>query len=164
MDTSRKLVLAAVAFAALAVACGKAHDRSLDIVATNPTGTFNSEPWAMTKATVKLSGADGGNPSLSVKLFGTDVADCATSAPDAGYIMWSMPGKVGKRSLKLSLDFTDPDNQTITFYTPPSNNTVATDGILNVTALDSTSVTIGVLAKAGTKMEVNGTFTANLCP
>ena len=149
----------------LLVACGPPrHDRALDILESNPAGQFGGVAWEMSKATVKQSGTDGGG-SLSVKLFGVPVADCASSSPDAGYILFSMPAKVGKRPLQLSLsDLTDPDNQTITFVTPPSSNNISVDGIINLTELTSTSVTMGLLAKAGKTTDVNGTFTANLCP
>jgi hypothetical protein len=137
-------------------------------VGTNPTGQFDGVAWEMTKATVKKTGgnADAGTAgSLSVKMFGSAVADCASSASDAGYIIFSMPAKVGKRPLQLSFsDFTDPDNQTITFVTPPSSNNISVDGILNLTELTDTSMTLGLLAEAGDTTHVNGTFTANFCP
>lgn len=75
-----------------------------------------------------------------------------------------MPAAVGKRALKLSLsDLSSPDNQTITFVTPPSSNNISVDGIINVTELTETSVTMGILAKAGKTTDVNGTFTATFC-
>lgn len=105
---------------------------------------------------------------LSVKLFADpNVADCATSedsSSTAGYLMWTMPAKVGSRPLQVSLsDFSSPDNQTVTFVTPPSSNNISTDGVLDVTALTDTSVTIGLDVRAGTGNEINGTFTATLC-
>jgi hypothetical protein len=171
----RALLTAAVA-TCLAIACGPApHDRALDIVSSNPTGHINGVEWAMAKATVRKSGGstsadagtvDGGSAgTLSVNLFSTQVADCATSDRDAGYIIFSMPAKVGKRELQLSLsDFFSPDNQTVTFVTPPSSNDISTDGILNLTELTDTQMTLGILAKAGKDTDVNGTFTATFCP
>lgn len=177
MKRLQSAVLAAtVASLCLAAACGPPkRDRALDIVGTNPTGQFDGVAWEMTKATVKRSGgaaADGGASSdggsagsLSIKMFGSQVADCAFSAPDAGYIIFSMPAKVGKRSLQLSFsDFTDPDNQTVTFVTPPSSNNISVDGILNLTELTDSSMTLGILAEAGDDTNVNGTFTATFCP
>lgn len=52
----------------------------------------------------------------------------------------------------------------MTFVTPPSDNNISIDGVLNVTALSSTSVTFGILARAGTGNEINGTVTTQLCP
>lgn len=170
MKRLQKTVLAAgLASLCLAVACGPPRrDRALDIVGTNPTGQFDGVAWEMTKATVKKSGgsADGGSAgSLSIKMFGSAVADCASSASDAGYIIFSMPAKVAKRPLQLSFsDLTDPDNQTVTFVTPPSSNNISVDGILNLTELTDTSMTLGILAEAGSDTSVNGTFTANFCP
>jgi len=162
------LAVAATLAAALVAACGPPpHDRALDILGTNPTGQFNGTAWEMTKATVKHTGtADGGTGgTLDVKMFGSAVADCAFSSPDAGYIIFTMPAQTGKRSLQLSLsDLMSPDNQTITFVTPPSNNNISVDGIINVTDLTTTSVTMGLLANAGKTTTVNGTFTATFCP
>ena len=164
MPPLSRIVLAAAVVGSLVVACGGGtppHDRALDILPDLPTGQIGGTPWTMTKANVKRS-TDGGR--LDVKLFGDNVADCAFSSPDAGYIIFGMPAAVGKRELQLSLsDFESPDNQTITFVTPPSSNDIAVDGILNVTELTATSVTMGILAKGGKTTDVNGTFTATFC-
>lgn len=158
-----RVVLAASTLAGLIIACGAPpRDRALDIVAGNPTGQIGGTPWEMTKATIKRTGTDGGK--LDVKLFGFPIADCGTSSPDAGYIIFNMPAAVGKRTLQLSLsDLSSTDNQTITFVTPPSSNNISVDGIINVTELTDTTVTMGILAKAGKTTDVNGTFTATFC-
>lgn len=48
--------------------------------------------------------------------------------------------------------------------TPPSDNNISIDGIINVTALTDTSVTLGFIAEAGEGYAVNGTLTTTLCP
>lgn len=164
MPSASRIAAAATVVTLVLIACGAPpRDRTLDILPDLPAGQIDGTPWTMTKATVQREGADGGK--LDVKLFGTAVADCANSDRDAGYIIFNMPAAVGKRSLKLSLsDFGSPDNQTITFVTPPSSNNIAVDGVLNVTELTDTSVTMGILAKGGKTTDVNGTFTATFCP
>lgn len=139
----------------LLVACGGAATPA--IKTTQPAGTFGGAAWTMTKATVTKNG-----DKVSVKLFGEDVADCAFSATNTGYILFTMPAKTGKRPLKFSFDFDDPDVQTVTFVTPPSSNNISSDGLLDVTELTDTSVTFGIYAKAG-KDEINGTVTATFC-
>lgn len=166
INPSRLALTAALTFAGLMVACGGSPkaDRTLDILPDLPTGQFSGTPWAMTKATVKRANTADGGGTLDVKLFGTDVADCASSSPDAGYIIFKMPAQLGARTLQLSLsDLSSPKNQTITFVTPPSSNNIAVDGVLNVTELTETSVTLGLLAKGGKTTDVNGTFTATFC-
>lgn len=167
MHYAARLTLAALAVSSLIIACGPPpRDRVLDILGETPKGQFNGTEWTMTKATVKRTGADGGvGGKLDVKLFGEPVADCASSGGgDAGYIIFNMPAAVGKRTLQLSLsDLGSDDNQTITFVTPPSNNNISVDGVLNVTELTETSVTMGILAKSGKTTDVNGTFTATFC-
>jgi hypothetical protein len=157
MSALRSCVVVAVFAISLAACGGPPHDRADDIVKTAPTGTFGGASWTMTKASISNDGT-----RLDVKIFGDDVADCAFSSDKTGYLLFTMPAKVAKRPLKFSFDFSDPDNQTITFVTPPSNNNIATDGILNLTELTDTSVTLGILAKAGAD-NVNGTLTATLC-
>jgi hypothetical protein len=140
-------------------ACGGPHDRSLDIVSTTPTGHFSGTGWTMAKSSVTKSGTN-----LSVALFSdSSVADCATSS-NTPSLIFSVPAMVAKRQLQLSFDFTDPDNQTVTFFVPPSDNNIATDGIINVSAVSDTSVTMGLLANGGTGFDINGTFTSNVCP
>ena len=153
-----------LAAAVLFGACGPPpHDRSEDIKPEAPSGTFAGNPWTMTHATVSMS-----DSKLSVRLFSEPVADCAQFPPEgstAGYLLWTMPAELGKRSLRLSLtDFSSPNNQTITFVTPPSSNNISVDGIINVTELTNTSVTFGFLAKAGEGYDVNGTITTKICP
>jgi len=153
---------AVLAAAIIFGACG-GGDRAEDIKAEAPAGTFEGKPWTMKHATVQKSGGD-----LNVRLFAEEVESCATFPPSGsttGYIMWTMPAQVGKRPLQLSLtDLSSTDNQTITFVTPPSSNNISVDGVINVTALTDTSVTLGFIAEAGEGNEVNGTLTATLCP
>lgn len=146
--------LAAVALSFALVGCGPGEPT---IAATNPTGKLGGTAWSMKKATITRDGS-----SIDVKLFGEDVADCASTS-DKGYIMFSMPATVGKRPLKLSFDFTDPATQTVTFFTPPSNNNIASEGLLNLTELTETSATLGLSVKSGSDNEVNGTFTTTIC-
>ncbi|MBX7113820.1 MAG: hypothetical protein K1X64_05740 [Myxococcaceae bacterium] len=146
--------LAAVALSFAFVGCGPGEPT---IATTNPTGKLGGAAWSLKKATIKRDGS-----SIDVKLFGDDVADCASTS-DKGYIMFSMPATVGKRALKFSLNFSDPANQTVTFFTPPSNNNIATEGLLNLTELTDTSATLGLSVKSGADNEVNGTLTATLC-
>ena len=131
------------------------------IKATTPAGTFEGKPWTMTKANVSINSA---KDKLSVKMFADPVADCAFSSMDGGYLLFSMPAKLGQRPLKFSFDFSDPDNQTVTFVTPPSSNNIATDGLLDLTALSDAGVTLGLSVKSGTKNDINGTFTTTFCP
>ena len=162
MQTLLRLVPAALLFAAACGTSGGGFSAS-DIKASAPAGTINNMPWTLSKATIKNDGTN-----LSVNLFAdTSVADCADfqdSSSTVPYVLFTMPAQMGERPLQLSLsDFNDPNNQTVTFVTPPSNNNIATDGIINVTALSSSSVTLGLVAEAG-QDQVNGTVTTQICP
>lgn len=148
-----------------AAACGTSGGgfSASDIESTAPAGTIDGMPWTLSKATIT---SDGTN--LSVNLFAdTSVADCDQFEPSSStvpFVMFTMPAQSGTRPLQLSLsDFNDPSNQTVTFVTPPSSNNIATDGIINVTALSASSVTLGLVAEAGGD-QVNGTVTTSICP
>ena len=135
-----------------------------DILSSPPAGVSSGNPWSMAKASVRSDGT-----TLSVALFADgSTPDCSMFPPNGStqdYLMWNEPAQTGSRTLQLNLsDFTDPTNQTVTFVTPPSSNDISVDGILNVSSVSSSSVTIGVLAKAGNGYDVNGTFTASICP
>jgi hypothetical protein len=163
MKNAVRAVLAATAI--FAAACGGGSgSSSADIVSTTPSGTFDGKSWTMSKATITRDGDE-----LTVHMFADpNVADCdAFQSQDSttGYLLFSVPAKVGVRPLQLSLsDLSNPDNQTVTFVTPPSNNDISTDGVINVSALSDTSVTLGVLARTASGNEINGTVTTDLCP
>lgn len=152
-----KRILAVCAFSLVAVACGPQA-----IATTAPAGKINGAAWSMTKSVVKKSGT-----TLSVNLYAEDVADCAaplkTTSPS---VMWSMPAAEGTRELNFNLfDLGNPKTQTVTFFTPSDNgNNVITEGRLEVSKLSDTSVTVGLLAKGDADNQVEGTFTATLCP
>jgi hypothetical protein len=140
--------------------CGGA-DSTASIAGGNPTGKIGDQSWTMTTSTVTNDGS-----TLSVTMFGDAEPACAAGAAgNKGYLLFEMPAQVGERPLHLDLSsLTDPSNQTLTFVVPPASNDIATNGRLSVANLTSTSVTIGVVADAANGDEVNGTFTATLCP
>lgn len=158
MKNSLAILTVAVSLAG----CG-ASDPTADILLTNPEGNHGGSAWSLVEATVTNDGSE-----LSVHLFAEDVPDCNTFPPSdstLGYIIFSMPAELGPRELYFDLfDLGNPDTQTVTFVTPPSSNTVATEGILNVTELDDTSLTLGLMVDGGDGFDVNGTFTATFCP
>jgi hypothetical protein len=157
----KNLLLLGTSAALLLAGCG--GDPTADILATNPAGNHGGTAWTMTEATVTNNGTQ-----LSVHMFAEDVSDCDAFPPSGssvGYITFSMPAELGPRELYFDLfALGDPDIQTVTFVTPPSSNTIATEGILNVTALDDSSVTLGMMVDGGDGYDVNGTFTATFCP
>ncbi len=142
---------------ALFTGCGPAAE-SIDTGL--PSGSFGGSAWTLGKAVVSRA-----DDRLSVTLYSDaekDVADCDDFAEvSTGYVIWSQPAEEGRRELKLA--FGDPDGQTVTFVTPPSDNAIITSGVLEVSALGDTSVTIGLNVTDGDENALNGTFTATLC-
>lgn len=133
-------------------ACGPS---AASIKDTPPAGTFNGKSWTYAKSAVFIDGNE-----LDVKLFSdSTVADCDKFASTNNAVFWSQPKAEGERKLKLAFDGT---GQTVTFYDGDTNY-ILTDGVIEVSALSDTSVTIGLNAGDG-KNSVNGTFTASICP
>jgi hypothetical protein len=127
-----------------------------------PSGLFDGKAWTMVKASVTRDG-----DTLSVHLFGEEVADCASFPPSestTGYVMWSMPAVEGSRPLKFDLfKLDDPATQTVTFVTPPSNNNIAVEGRIEVRELTDTTVDLGLMVEAGEGFELDGSVSTTLC-
>lgn len=151
----KTLGLSAVLLAFALTGCGGGGPAGFTISSASPTGKFGGAAWSMTKANVSKSG-----DRLSVKMYSDQVADCANSSGGGGYLLFSMPATVGKRPLKFSFD---ENGQTVTFVTPPSDNNIATEGLLDLKELTDTSVTLGLHVKASASNEIDGTFTTMLC-
>lgn len=133
-------------------ACGPS---AASIKDTPPAGTFNGTSWTYAKSVVTVSG-----DTLKVNLYSDSaVADCDEFASSVNSVFWSQPKAEGERKLKLAFDGT---GQTVTFYDGDTNY-ILTDGVIEVSALSDTSVTIGINA-GDSKNSVNGTFTASICP
>lgn len=147
--------LALIALATLAPACGGGSFSAEDITDQMPSGLHAGSSWTMTKASVSSDGSD-----LTIRMFADEVEDCAFSS-DSPFILFSVDQAEGEYPLKFAFDGT---GQTITFVEPPSTNTIATKGIVTVGALSDSSVTIGLAAEAGDGFEINGRFTATMCP
>jgi len=176
--------MAGIAVAALGVAalsgCG-GTDPLKAILATAPAGTTGTGmPWTMTAVSARLTDS---NTRLSVTMFGEPgIAACQTGGATQDYVFWSMPAAMGRRDLQLDIfDLFSPDNQTVTVYTQSTDggtgvNNILTDGIMNITQLDgvdggtvatgaTNQVTLGMKVQTSSSgIDINGTFTTDLCP
>ncbi len=133
-------------------ACGPA---AVDIKDTAPAGKINGVTWTYAKAAVFASGDD-----LDITLYSdSTVADCDKFASSLNTVFWTQPKKEGTTHLKLAFDGT---GQTVTAYDGDTNY-ILTDGVIEISALSATSVTIGINASSE-KTDVNGTVTAAICP
>ncbi len=158
MTTRGTFVAATCLFVACGVGSSSTHSVS-EIHSGTPTGTIGGQSWTMTQANVTSDGT-----TLTVNLYGDPgLSTCPSPAsPTTGSILFSVPAKVAATELSLSLTG-GSNSQTVTFVTPPANNDIATDGIIDVSAVSSTSVTIGLLANGSSGDTVNGTFTSTIC-
>lgn len=148
---------------ALLAACGGGDDdttfAAADIRATAPSGQMEGRAWTMMKAVVRQDPFEMNE--LSVSLYADAVEDCALSpAAPSGEILFSVHRMMGEYPFRFSL--TGGDNQTATFVPSPGRNVVSTTGLIAITALSETEITLGIVAEAGSS-SVNGTFTAAVC-
>ena len=161
---NHKLALASLLLAlSSTVACGGDDGggggdySAADIEAAAPSGTIEGTAWTMAAALVRLE--DDGE--LSVELSGTEQTEACPFLleGDSPGVLFSVAGAAGEYPLHFT-SFTDA--QTVTMFVPPAQNFIATSGMIVVSNLTATEVTIGLVADADTSV-VNGTFTTTLC-
>lgn len=142
-------------------ACGGGSDgasyTAADISASKPTGNIGGAAWTMQAALVRREGT-----KLSIDLSGSASAEQCPFllGGDTPGILFTVPEVAGDHPLYLK-SFTD--GQTLTMFVPPSQNFISTSGLIVLSNLTATSVTVGIVADADTN-NVNGTFTATICP
>ena len=151
--------------AGLLVGCGKdgagGGDYTVDDIDPGvPSGTIGGTAWEMVTADVQPDPFDEG--TLSVTLYGEEVEACgfATSS-DVPFVLFSVAPTVGEYPLSFSFS---EGGQTVTLVVPPSQNNIATEGLVHVAAVSDTEVEIGLVAVMDDDNSVNGTFTAERCP
>jgi hypothetical protein len=127
------------------------------IKASAPAGKLGGQDWNFGKAVVTKS------DKLSITMYADPtVDDCTTTASSKNTVFWSMPAATGERKLKLS--FTDLNgSQTVTYY-DGTTNYILSEGLIDVVTLTDTLATIGLVASDTNNNEINGTFTAAICP
>ena len=136
-------------------ACGPRSYGPGDIDDGTPSGTVDGASWTMVEASVSIDGTD-----LDIDLYAEDVDECAFASTDLPQIMFSVPNEVGDYELYLQGLF---DGRTATFFVPPSNNIIATNGLIQVRAVSATEVTIGLVIDGGDGNFLSGTFTTPIC-
>jgi hypothetical protein len=121
-------------------------------------GMIGGVEWQMADADVSPSSFDD---DLSITLFAEDVEDCGFGLmSDLPMVLFSVPAVVGEYPLSLSLT---EGGRTATLVEPPANNNIATEGIIEVSAVSDTEVEIGIVAVIDDANEINGRFTAVRC-
>jgi hypothetical protein len=160
MDRTRTFLAALLGSIALFGCGGSGSYSAADIKDQTPQGTINGKTWSLVKAEAKLSSFE--TTKLDLSLYGEDAKPCGIGfSPTKEFVIFSVKNAVGEYPLKLELS---ADAQTVTFVTPPASNTIAASGVLKVESTAADKVTIGVVADAGSGGQINGKFTADICP
>lgn len=129
-----------------------------DINAAEPQGLIAGDAFTMMAARISREGEE-----LDVNLFAATPTDpCGFGLPEGDAILFDVPAAVGE--YPLSFSFSDfANSRTVTLFEGPSNNIIASEGLIVVEALSDSEVTLGVVAESGNDF-INGRLTATICP
>ena len=130
-----------------------------DIEDASVRGTIGGTAWEMVTADVQADPFDDG--LVSVSLYADAVEPCGFATSDLPFVLFSIAPVVAEVPLSLSLG---GPGQTVTLVVPPSQNNIATEGLVDVRAVSDTEIEIGLVAFMDDDNQVNGTFTAERCP
>jgi len=125
------------------------------------SGKYKGADWTFVSGKVEPDAFV--STKYSFKLYDTDIPDiCDVFIPD-GYekmIMFSLPLEVGEADLKIG----GIDNQSVTFYdTISSVNTIMTEGVISITAVNTDTVDAQIYAEYGDNTYIDGVFSVPLC-
>ncbi len=120
---------------------------------------MEGEPWTAVEAGVRR-GDDG---LLTVSLFAEDLDECALGHDaSTSQVLFTVPAEPGEYPLRF--DLSDLAGSRVVNFSPSGGeNILATEGVIVVDDVSETEVTIGVLAMTDAS-EINGRFTATICP
>ncbi|MEM6930653.1 MAG: hypothetical protein AAF602_27215 [Myxococcota bacterium] len=150
-----------VPVAVLVVACGGDGGGFTvdDIESGLVSGFINGEAWEMIEAVVTEDAFDANQ--LSIEVFAEDVKDCDPFATSKSpFLLFSIDGMTGEYPLNFSFS---EGGQTITLVTPPADNNIATEGIIDL-VVNGDSIDVGLVASIDDDNTVNGSFSATVCP
>lgn len=129
-------------------------------------GTISSQPLAGKIGGKAWTFATGqtdaylseGEDTYFTDLYASKFAACDTWMPDdsAGTLIVLLPRKTGRYGLGMSVN--------VTFYTPPEENLVATQGGLEITEVTDTTISGGLKATYNSDNTAEGRFTVSICP
>lgn len=134
---------------------GGGGDGSYSISDTTLAGQIGEQSWTFVQGETDafMSDEDG----YWAELFPDSYTACDwASQPDGvSTILVTLPTEVGEYPLSL--------HQSITFVEPPSDNTVAIRGLLEVEAINADTIDAGLYVVYGNGYKVDGRFTVDIC-
>lgn len=156
MTLTKTRILFALLLSSLGACGGGSSYEASDIADQTPRGEIDGSAWALVTPDGRIN-SDG---ELDIVLYSEEVAACgfATSS-DAPSAFFRVPAVVGEYPLKFEFA---ADDQTVTFFVPPSNNIIGTQGLIVVESVTETQATVALIVEASDS-QINGRFTVDLC-
>ncbi len=120
------------------------------------SGKIGGQPWTFVQGETNSFLSD--SSSLFVTLYPSSFSACgvATAPSDEREIIMSSPRTTGGYDLSLA--------NTATFYVPPGDNKVATQGHVQIDEITATTITGGARFAYDADNTVDGQFQAAICP
>ncbi len=124
-------------------------------------GQINGEAWTIGSGTAEMSADE-----ISIDLYSNvsqASSPCDIFIDDYAQAFFSIPKKVGKYDLNISL-INIQESQTVTFFVPEGTiNIVASKGAVEILSISETEVTGRMDVRHDNETGVNGNFTLTVC-
>jgi hypothetical protein len=141
-------------------ACGTDDDDGggggVEIVDTPLAGTVGGQSWTFVAGDTDAFLSEGEDDYFT-SLYGETISACGFAQTGTNHLILRVPMVPGEYPFSLS-------GHNMTFAIAPSDNLVTLDGKVVVDAVTATSVTGGIYGRYDSANEVNGRFTATICP
>jgi hypothetical protein len=142
-------------------ACGTDDDNGgggggVEIVDTPLAGTVGGAPWTFVTGDTDAFLSEG-EPDYFTSLYASTFTPCGFSPTSENHLIVQLPMAPGEYAFSLS-------GNNMTFAIAPSDNLVTFNGKIVIDEVTATTVTGGLYGRYNSANEVNGRFTATICP
>jgi hypothetical protein len=126
------------------------------ILDTPLAGTVAGEPWTFVSGDTNAFLSEG-DPDFFTDLYAEAVTACGFSPASTNHLIVRVPMVAGEYPFSIS-------GHNMTFAIAPSDNYVTFTGKVVVDEVTATTVTGGLYGRYNSANEVNGRFSATICP
>jgi hypothetical protein len=126
------------------------------IVDTPLAGTVGGAPWTFATGETDAFLSQG-EPDYFTSLYAESFTPCGFSPTSTNHLIVQLPMVPGEYPFSLS-------GGNMTFAIAPSDNLISFNGKIVIDEVTATTVTGGLYGRYNSANEVNGRFTATICP
>jgi hypothetical protein len=128
----------------------------VEILETPLAGMVGGAPWTFTTGETDAFLSEG-EPDYFTSLYAESFTPCGFSPTSTNHLIVQLPMVPGEYPFSLS-------GSNMTFAIAPSDNLVSFNGKIVIDTVTATTVTGGLYGRYDSANEVNGRFTATICP